>query len=290
MRETTVNKFWGVPDRTAAPGLVTPASSPIKDYQYDSLGRLINGWAPGRDRATQTPTVQIDYNLRATLPTVVTTQTLGVNGNYLTSATFYDGLQRPRSTQAPTGTDDGGRLLSDTHYDSLGRVESQRGPYFNSDPVDSTTMYEAKPSVIPSYTNNVYDRASRVVAAKLMANGNEKWKTTTDYYGDQTTVTPPYGGTKTTTVTDARGQTSELDQCSGASACDATNYTYTHGGLLATVKTPAPTTATTELWLCASPVLPQRQQLAPRTRPTVYDLDSSLLASRPNPPSHRLVA
>ena len=43
-----------------------------------------------------------------------------------------------------------------------------------------------------------------------------KWTTTTAYGGDHVDVTPPEGGTATTTYTDARGRTSELRQYHGA--------------------------------------------------------------------------
>src|SRR6202043_2533610 len=64
----------------------------------------------------------------------------------------------------------------------------------------------------------------------------------TAYGGDHTDVTPPQGGTATSTVTDARGRTVQLRQYHGGNpsgAYDATSYSYNPRGQLASVTDPA---------------------------------------------------
>ncbi|MFC7480256.1 hypothetical protein ACFQX7_09695 [Luedemannella flava] len=100
--------------------------------------------------------------------------------------------------------------------------------------------------VVPAVTRYVYDGAERQTAQILVALGLEKWRTTTAYAGERTSVTPPAGGTATTTVTDARGRVTELRQYHAAgnvgsdtaSTFDRTRYTYTVGGSLDTVTDP----------------------------------------------------
>ncbi|MGO4426432.1 sugar-binding protein, partial [Streptomyces sp. MCAF7] len=71
--------------------------------------------------------------------------------------------------------------------------------------------------------------------------------TRTIYGGDRTTVIPPVGGTATTTLTDARGQTTELrqhHQRTTDAAYDTTAYTYTPRGELKKVTDSAKNTWT----------------------------------------------
>src|SRR5207247_2464159 len=68
--------------------------------------------------------------------------------------------------------------------------------------------------------------------------GVRQWESSISYGGDRTAVTPPAGGTPTVTVNDARGHMTELRQYRGAAPTgtyDATRYTYTARGDLATV-------------------------------------------------------
>ncbi|MET8452447.1 RHS repeat domain-containing protein [Streptomyces sp. NPDC005209] len=66
--------------------------------------------------------------------------------------------------------------------------------------------------------------------------------TRTIYGGDRTTVIPPVDGTATTTLTDARGQTTELRQHharAAESAYDTTKYGFKPSGALEKVTDPA---------------------------------------------------
>ncbi|WP_187271814.1 RHS repeat domain-containing protein [Aeromicrobium terrae] len=225
------SRAWGSPSRE------TDVAGGNTDYAYDGLGRVVSIWGPDRDQATQTPTVKYSYRVSATEANAVSTERLNAKENYVKSVAFYDGLMRERSTQTPSAGVDGGRLITDKIYDDRGWVLSSRGPYFNSDSVD-TTLVSAAENAIPSYTNYTYDLAGRVTKESLASLGGIKWSTSTSYGGDRVLVTPPTGGTATTTVTDARGQTTSLTQHTAATPTgtgDVTTYTYTPAGQLATV-------------------------------------------------------
>ncbi|MFD1047790.1 hypothetical protein ACFQ1S_20750, partial [Kibdelosporangium lantanae] len=57
--------------------------------------------------------------------------------------------------------------------------------------------------------------------------------TETKYFGDHTDVTPPTGGTPTSTYTDADGRTTEIRQITGANTAQSTKYAYDKRGQIA---------------------------------------------------------
>ncbi|MEV4756131.1 RHS repeat-associated core domain-containing protein [Micromonospora sp. NPDC049559] len=208
---------------------------------YDPLGRTAAVWLANRLRSDYPdgPSSKFAYLIRNDAPNVVTTTSVGPNGNYTTSKEIYDGLQRLRQKQEPAVG--GGRLLTDTRYDSQGRVYKATQPYFNDAPVDDN-LWVASDTAVPGLTLTRYDGAGRKTAEIFQAGGQEKWRTTTGYGGDRVHVTPPQGGIATTTITDARGQTVELREYHGgqpSGAYDATTYTYTRAGQPASITDPA---------------------------------------------------
>jgi hypothetical protein len=56
------------------------------------------------------------------------------------------------------------------------------------------------------------------VARIYQSGGAERWRTTIAYGGDRVHVTPPAGGTASTSIGDARGQTVELRRYHGRHA------------------------------------------------------------------------
>ncbi|MGC4755632.1 RHS repeat domain-containing protein [Micromonospora trifolii] len=225
------------------------------DLSYDGLGRLTKIWLPGRskDANPSGPSTEYTYQVRNTAPTAVTTKTLmPVSTNtYATSITLHDGLLRVRQVQkqAPGG----GRSLTDTVYDSRGLLDWESAPYYDkTNTAPNTTLYGgAGTPAIPALTQNIYDGAARLTSAifKVGVNEstNEKWRTTTSYNGERTSVTPPDGGTATTTITDARGRTTTLRQYKTPAAVgsddpstyDATQYRYTDRDEISTLTDPA---------------------------------------------------
>jgi YD repeat-containing protein len=203
------------------------------DLTYDPLGRLTAVWEPGQSKAAgDRANLTFAYQVSPTAPAAVTTNRLiDPNGLYVTNVAIYDGLLRARQTQRVAEAVSGAMLVTDTLYDSRGEVVTQNSAYAVSG-TPSATLYGVSQSQVPSYTVSAYDGAGRKTADALY------WQTTTAYGGDRVGVTPPQGGVPTTTITDARGRTTELDQYHASTpsgAFDATTYTYAPAGQRATV-------------------------------------------------------
>ncbi|MGW4115107.1 RHS repeat-associated core domain-containing protein [Actinosynnema sp. NPDC004786] len=225
---TTVEPAWGVQTKAV------DANENVVEADLDPLGRTVRVWQANRWREDypDEPSTTIAYDIRNDAPSSVTTSSVGPNGNYLTSTTLYDGQYRVRQAQSPT---EGGRLIVDTRYDSQGRVTRTTQPFFNAQPVDQRLVVPSEVGV-PGLTRARYDGAGRPIASIFQGGGQELWRTTTSYGGDRVDVVPPQGGTPTTTITDARGQTTELWQYRGATAMgahDTARYGYTKAGQLA---------------------------------------------------------
>ncbi|MDP4509370.1 RHS repeat-associated core domain-containing protein [Nonomuraea turcica] len=224
---TTMEIAWQQPKLVEAPNAART------DLVYDGLGRLTAVWLPGRDRAQGADTT-FTYLIRANAPSAITSRKLLPTGTnkYLTSVTLFDGLLRERQSQ--TQAVGGGRLITDTVRDSRGLVAWTSAPYYHDGSAPVTTLVTPT-TAIPSVTENHYDGSGRITETVLKANGVPRWKTVTTHGGDRTTVLPPAGGTKTESLLDARGRTTQLRQYRTGTAFDATDYTYTDGGALASV-------------------------------------------------------
>ncbi|NES16559.1 RHS repeat-associated core domain-containing protein [Micromonospora sp. PPF5-17] len=234
---TLVEPAWGTPTK------ITDANGAVTDLTYDGLGRLTNTWIPGRNKATQTPSAKFTYLVRKSGgPSAVTTETLLVTGTaYRKSVNLYDGFLRLRQNQLQaTG---GGRTITDTLTNTLGATAWTSAPYYDSTNTAVNTSLATPQGQIPSITQNAYDGAGRQTAQILLANGTEKWRTTTTYNGERVSITPPAGGTATTTLSDAQGRTTTLRQYKNradvgsddTTKFDKTTHTYTLLGQLKTV-------------------------------------------------------
>lgn len=205
---------------------------------YDALGRSLKVWLPDRGSA---PTYQFAYLVEEGKPAAVATYTLNPSAQTQTvSYTLYDGYLRPRQTQAPGP--DGGRLINDTFYDERGLVTKTFAPYYAAKKPERVLFKPADALSVETQTWKTYDGLGRETESRDVAGNGEGGKvlaaTTTRYGGDRTTVIPPTGGTATTTVTDARGRTTQLLQHRTRAAdapADAIRYTYTAADRLATV-------------------------------------------------------
>ncbi|MFD0318594.1 RHS repeat-associated core domain-containing protein [Streptomyces flavalbus] len=232
---TTLDPAWGLATT------VTDANDRRTSLGYDALGRLRTVHNPGRTPADDTPDVRYAYHVSdGGGPNWVSTEKLVANGNTTTSYELFDGLLRPRQTQAPSPAAEGGWILTNTTYDSRGLAVRTDEPYYNKSAVGS--FYQPPAGSVPGSTVTEYDGAGRVTATLQMAANEEKWRTTTTHTGDTVTVVPPPGGTATTTVTDAQGRVTSLTQYRDRSARgdgDTTRYTYTDAGSLQTVTDPA---------------------------------------------------
>lgn len=229
---TTLEPAWGV-ERT-----IEDANQRRTELRYDALGRLGKVWLPGRDPA-QTPSVEYSYLVRTDGANAVTTKTLLPEGGYDTEYELYDGLMRPRQTQAPSPG--GGRIVSDTVYDSRGLLVKENGPYHNDAP-PGTDVLIPNEDAMPSQTVTVYDENERPKEIIFRVDGVERWRTTHTYTHNRHDTDPLDGDTPTTEIYDAEGRLLELRQYQGnapTGAYDATKYTYNRRGQLATVTDPA---------------------------------------------------
>ncbi|MEV7418448.1 RHS repeat-associated core domain-containing protein [Streptomyces sp. NPDC089919] len=227
------------------PVKTTDLNNHVSELAYDPAGRVTKVWQPGRNRATQTPSLEFGYALSRTAPTVVTTRTLRDDGRYQTDYQILDAFLQVRQAQAAPIDESPGRILTDTFYDSLGRVVKTNQPYWDKTTAPSGTRFLAEDTAVPSQNGTFYDGQGRATAQTVSSHAVEQWRTSTTYAGaDRTTTVPPLGGTATTVLSDARGHTAELRQYKNrsdagsddAAAFTATTNTYDPRGQLSTVK------------------------------------------------------
>lgn len=226
------------------PKATVDTNSKRTEMTYDALGRVAKVWQADR-RTSQTPSYQFTYFVDEGKPVAVRTQTLNNEGGQVASYTLYDGLLRERQTQSPGP--DGGRILTDVFYDERGLATKTFAPYYTLGAPDRTLFEPDNALSVETQTHTDYDGLERPVEERQVA-GNGGGSSTvlattkTIYGGDRTTVIPPEGATATTTLTDVRGQTTELRQHhtrSQVAAYDTTSYAYTPRGELKRVTDPA---------------------------------------------------
>ncbi|XRQ14229.1 RHS repeat-associated core domain-containing protein, partial [Actinomadura welshii] len=238
---------WGLPTR------ITDANDLRTDLVYDGLGRLIQVWLPNRSKANHPhPNYEFGYRVADGEIVAVTTKTLTAGGGQrVAKIELLDGWLRDRQTQVPGP---GGRLLTDTFYDDRGQVIKAYAPYPATGAPESALFGVGAPANVETQTRTEYDGLGRKTVEKLVkGNGSqpeqELWRTTYDYGGgNRVSVTPPDGGTPSAEITDARGQVVERRQYKAATPTgdyDATTYTYTPAGEVASVTDPSGNTFTT---------------------------------------------
>ena len=225
------------------PTQVTDPNGEITSETYDGLGRLTAVWLPTESKSGgQAASYTYAYSVTGTSPPSITTSTLREDGSYSTAVKIYDGMLQLRQEQTTTADNESGALISDSFYDSHGWAVQTSAPYYVTS-APSTTMYIAQAGQVPSQTETQYDGQGRATASQFYAQGTRQWQTATAYPGaDETDVTPPAGGTATSTFTNALGQTtatwaynSSATPDGKASDADVTSYTYTPAGQKATI-------------------------------------------------------
>ncbi|WP_079053738.1 polymorphic toxin-type HINT domain-containing protein [Streptomyces graminilatus] len=222
----------------------TDTNGKATTYAYDALGRTTKVWQA--DRTTnQTPSFEFGYTVTDGKPVVVSTRTIGNSGAQDTSYAFYDGFLRARQTQVPGPS--GGTLLADTFYDERGLTAKEFATYYTDTTAPSTTLFKPENALsVETQNRYTYDGLGRPTEVRQIAgngDGGAVLNTTkTIYGGDRTTVIPPVGGTAQTTVTDARGLTTEvrlLHSRDADAAYDTTSYGYSPRGEQTRVTDPA---------------------------------------------------
>ncbi|MFI1814603.1 RHS repeat-associated core domain-containing protein [Streptomyces sp. NPDC020422] len=209
----------------------------------DALGRTSKIWLADRNN-TLTPNFEFTYTVAEGQPVAVGTKKLDNNGGQITSYNLYDGQLRLRQTQEPGPN--GGRILTDTFYDERGLVTRSFAPYYTEGAPQTGIFKPVDALAVETQTLTSYDGTGRPVEVKQIAgngDGGAVLQTTkTIYSGDRITVLPPQGGTATTTLDDARGNTIERrqhHQNTPDSTYDTTKYEHTPRGELSKVTDPA---------------------------------------------------
>ncbi|WP_055550526.1 polymorphic toxin-type HINT domain-containing protein [Streptomyces kanamyceticus] len=221
----------------------TDTNGNVTAYAHDALGRSAKVWLANRE-TSQTPNYEFVYAVTEGKPSTVATKTLDNSGGQITSYALYDGFLRERQTQAPGP--ESGRILTDVFYDERGLATKTFAPYYTTG-APTTTLFEPNDiRTVETQNRTTYDGLGREVENQQLGahvDGAKVLNTTTTVYGgDRATVIPPEGGTATTTLTDARGNTTELRQHherKADAAYDTTLYTHTPRGELSKVTDPA---------------------------------------------------
>jgi RHS repeat-associated protein len=220
---------------------ISDANSEITTETYDPLGRITSATLP-IDQASGDASYKYSYTVTGTSPPVTTTQTLRENDTYAQTVSIYDGMGQLRQVQQTPLDGETGRLISDTFYDSHGWVVKTSEPYYDSSTAPDGTLFQATDAQVPSQTVTTYDGQGRVTQSAFWSLGHKQWATVTAYPGmDETDVTPPAGGTATSSFTNALSQQTASWRYTTAAPdgkpadADITSYTYTSAGQVATV-------------------------------------------------------
>jgi RHS repeat-associated protein len=226
---------------TGKPTSVVDANGKRTDALYDPLGELLKVWLPGRDRNTQTPSLEYAYTLRANGANAVLTKKLGPGGNQIASYQLYDGRMRLRQTQTPTPQANGGRMIADVGYDSRG-LKAKDSVFWNGSSAPTDVLAAFADADVANQHRYSYDGLDRQTLDQFWSNAAYRWQSYTRYEGDRTAVIPPAGGTTTQQLFDARGDTTELRQFlvpDLGGAYQYTTYTYDRAKHLTGVHDPA---------------------------------------------------
>ncbi|MGW8328424.1 RHS repeat-associated core domain-containing protein [Streptomyces sp. NPDC055897] len=219
------------------PSVTVDTTGRRTDVVYDALGRTLKVWKPNRAKATQSPNLEFRYTNDDDTIQSVTSLSLNNTGSQDAAYTLYDGFGRIRQTQAPG--QDGGRILTDTFYDERGQSVLTYAPYYATGAPGVSLFKVEDATGVETQTATQYDglgRATKTSVLKGNGQGVPLSTTTLQYGGDRVTVTPPKGGTATTTLTDAAGHTTELRQYHAITETgpsgpyDSTSYSYDPSG------------------------------------------------------------
>ncbi|MEV5831528.1 RHS repeat-associated core domain-containing protein [Spirillospora sp. NPDC052242] len=223
------------------------------DLVYDPLGRLTQVWLPNRAKGSSTdPNHAFEYRVTDGEIVTVTSKGLTEDGDErLIKIELLDGWLRPRQTQTPTHATEAGeprRLISDTFYDNRGQAVKSYAPYLANGVPESELFGVGTPGAVETQTHTEYDGLGRKTVERLTTGNGEQpeqelWRTTHSYGGgNRFSVTPPNGGTPTTEIVNALGQVIERRQYKASTPTgdyDATRFTYTPAGEIASVTDPS---------------------------------------------------
>ncbi|MBD0710629.1 MULTISPECIES: RHS repeat-associated core domain-containing protein [unclassified Streptomyces] len=227
------------------PLTVTDPNGRVTRNQYDGLGRLVKGWSASRSTGSQSPNVEISYQLASATPSggaqpaAVTTRTLKDDGTYAGQVTLYDGLLRQIQTQSEAHGP--GRIVTDTYYNDHGLVSEQTGGYLAKGEPAAKLFKVKSPSLVPNSVRFLYDGLERQVRQTSYRRNVSQTSTITKYNTDTSVTVDPAGSTNptVTTVTDALGRVTQVKHHTGSGNVRTTTYGYDKRGNRNKVTDPA---------------------------------------------------
>ncbi|MGO4301975.1 RHS repeat domain-containing protein [Leifsonia sp. RAF41] len=227
---------------TGATVAETDANGKLTTASYDALGRLVGVWLPNNPQSANpsAPTTKYTYTVSQTAASVVATESQ-VPGGTTTRYDLYDGLGRV--VQSQSAAVQAGSVITDTSYDRQSRIVSSTKPYWAVAVASGKLFVPTSLSQVPSRTDTVFDAAGRTTASVRYTYGDEASRTTNTYPGaDRVDVTPPSGGTLSSTITNSRGQKTALTQYPGPIAAGGgltTQYEFSPTGRMSAMVDPA---------------------------------------------------
>lgn len=211
---------------------------------YDELGRVTAAWSPSRTQGTDAASTVFEYQIEDNKVPATRTRVLRDNGTYEDSVTIYDGLLRPRQTQAEALG--GGRIVTETLYNENGAPGEIRNGYLVEGEPQTELFVPLSLTQVPYASKTAYDGLSRAVRTTALYTGDPQHSTTVRYEGDRTLTrtgmsadgrTPLSGSRSARTWTDALGRPSKTEDFTATDLTTsvATSYTYEPRGNLSKV-------------------------------------------------------
>jgi YD repeat-containing protein len=204
---------------------VTDPNGKTTTVGYDPAGRVVAVWAPGHP-TTGTPTAAYEYTLSKTAPSWVASKTLGPNGNQIVSYEIFDGLLRPRQTQATAP--DGNRVITDTTYDHRGQV-AKTSTFYNDTSGPTSTLVTFADGAVDRQMRYVYDGQGRQTQQQQWSQDSMLFTHTTTYGYRNILSTPPTGGSVTRELFNELGLTTaqrKYHTVNPTGSYDETTYLY----------------------------------------------------------------
>lgn len=232
----------------------TDPNGATSEAKYDPLGRLAEGWAPGRTpTASAVPDFRAEYTipaeetdpndpaLKIRKPPFVTTHARGHEDRIETSVTLYDGLGRERQSMEEPESGDG-YLVTDTLYNSSGEVWQTNNSYLTKEAKIGELFKPLADTAIPNITRYTHDGLGRVVAEtpymkyvdpvtkETSSKAYPERATRYEYGQDWSKVVNPEGTSSYRVFTDAQGRSSRVDTFNPAAPGGLTSNSYEYNG------------------------------------------------------------
>lgn len=214
----------------------TDPNGRVTSAELDGMGRTTAIWNPGRDKGVQAPNTTYVYEVYKDRPSTITTAKLLPSGGYVSTYELFDGMMRPRQSQAPRGDGLAGALVTDTFYDKAGRAWKTYSAYLVASTPGPLLVEPNEQGQVPDRIENIFDGAGRtIMSARYVRDPStgvpvEQSHELISYGGDRTHRTMPAGGTATTSISDTFGNAVELWRYDGPvpiGSHQVTKYEYT---------------------------------------------------------------